>query len=502
MTDPIVEGRLLWCDAEANCSRMADRAGVADIVERAANANINTLIVDVKPLGGEVLYMSACAPRLGVVEGFNYPHDFDLLAAMIEEGHAKGIRIHAAINVFSEGHREWGRGPAYEHPQWQATMYEGIWHIEFPGGQTVTVEMLDPWNPSDEPILYTRKSGQTRKCDEDKLYVVISGPQVAGIVNGPGAEVIVPTEGCVLSLPKSDDFAFIRVGDKVTFRAEPVFRSAQESRVSTFGIFVNPIGPARHHELQIIEELVTGYDIDGIIFDRMRYPNLYADFGPATRAAFEAWLGRGNIQWPQDVFVIDDLPWQPTTPGKYYKEWLEWRAWQIHDFAEEATQLVHRTKPDIPVGVYVGSWYESYYDVGVNWGSSDFHAGYSWMTPKYNRTGYAEFFDYLCTGCYYPIATRAEARAAGRPEGATVEAACDQSRKAIHGAAPVYGSLYLRDYCDKPEDFRKAIQVTTGSSDGIMLFDLVYLYKYGWWPIIEKEFQSVATAPHDQPSSG
>jgi hypothetical protein len=500
MSSPIVQGRLLWCDAEANCHRMADRAGVADIVEKASRAKINTLIVDVKPLGGEVLYMSKHAPRLGVVDGFAYPESFDLLQAMIEEGHARGIRIHAAINVFSEGHREWDRGPAYQHPEWQATMYEGIWHIGFPGGQSVTVELLDPWNPSDEPVIYTRKSGQTRSCDAGKICTVISDSRVVAVMDDPAVPVDVPSDGCVLSLPKPM-WSGVRVGDAVSFSAEPAFRSAQESRVSTFGIFVNPIGPAREHELKIIEEIVSRYDIDGIIFDRMRYPNLYADFGPETRAAFEAWLGHGNIEWPNDVFRISDLPWMLATPGRYYKDWLEWRAWQIHDFASDASLLVRSTKPGVTVGAYVGSWYESYYDVGVNWGSTEFHAGYSWMTPEYNRTGYAEFFDYMCTGCYYPLATKAEARATGRPEGATVEAACELSRQATHGAAPVYGSLYLRDYDGKPDDFRRAIEVTVGSSDGVMLFDLVYLDKYGWWPLLEAGFPEKSIAPHDQPAA-
>ena len=389
MTNP---RRLLWCDAEANCHRLSTREGVKDLVEKAQRARVETLIVDVKPLGGEVLYKSRLAPRLGAVEGRRYPESFDLLAAAIEEGKSRGIRVHAAINVFSEGHREWGRGPAYEHPEWQVTMYEGD------------------------------------------------------------------------------------------------FRSAAESRTPSYGIFVNPIGPARDYELAIIEEIVSSYEIDGIILDRMRYPNLYADFSESSRAAFEKWLGRGPIRWPDDVFTVNDPRGMQPIQGKHYKEWLEWRAWQIRDFAAEATTLARSIRPAAEVAVYVGSWYESYYDVGVNWGSKDFHGGYPWMTPTYNETGFAEMADYICTGCYYPVLTRAEARAAGRPEGATVEAACDLSRTAIRDAAPVYGSLYLRDYGGNPDSFRRAMEIVTEKTDGIMLFDLVYLEDYGWWPLIEEAF--------------
>ena len=483
MIVPIKHKRLLWCDAEANCHRLATRSGVADLVEKASRAGIHTLIVDVKPLGGEVLYSSKLAPRLGEVDGRPYPDSFDLLAATIEEAQPRGLRVHAAINVFSEGHREWGRGPGYEHPDWQATMHEAIREVRFSGGQSFEIELVDPWNPSDSPVIYMRRSGQTRSCEPGKLLIVVSGDVVTQIASEGGGEIAIPEAGCVLSLPCRLAEG-IAVGDNVTLNARPVFRSAEDSRVSTFGIFVNPIGPARGYELSIIEEIVRGYEIDGIIFDRMRYPNLYADFSDASRVAFEAWLGRGSVDWPADVFTISDLPWETTKPGRCYKQWLEWRAWQIRDFAEEASALVRSIRRNTEVGVYVGSWYESYYDVGVNWGSTKFHAGYSWMTPGYNRTGFAELFDYLCTGCYYPIATRAEARDAGRPEGATVEAACELSRQAVCGAAPVYGSLYLRDYKGNPDGFRKAIEVVMANTDGVMLFDLVYLEDYGWWPLM------------------
>ena len=86
--------------------------------------NINTIVVDVKPLSGLVLYKSAIAPRLREFEGRNYPADYDLLRTVIEEGHKAGIAVHAAINVFSEGSQKLGDGPALTHPDWQCVGYE------------------------------------------------------------------------------------------------------------------------------------------------------------------------------------------------------------------------------------------------------------------------------------------------------------------------------------------------------------------------------------------
>ncbi|MCL6628011.1 MAG: family 10 glycosylhydrolase [Armatimonadetes bacterium] len=481
--------RLLWCDAEANCHRLSTKGQVQDIVLKAKAAGIDILIVDVKPLNGEVLHLSKHAPRLGEVGGRQYPKTFDLLAAMLEAGHAEGLSVHAAINVFSEGHRQWRRGPAYTHPEWQVVMYEVVRTVEI-AGRPVIVEVFDPRTAVDEPAIYTRKMGDRLAGQDGMQYVCIKGDEVVSVSYGATSDLEIPQDGCILALPPSHHLPEVSIGDSVTWYTEEVFRPSAESRLPTFGIFVNPIGDVRDYELKIIEELVSGYQIDGIIFDRMRYPNLYGDFSALSRSAFETWLGVPHIRWPEDVFAIQKQPWLPPKPGPYYKKWLEWRAWQIHDFASDATSLVRSIRPDAEVGVYVGSWYDSYYDVGVNWASRAFRAGYEWMTEEYQNTGFAEMFDYICTGCYYPIPTRDEARRSGKPEGATVEAACELSRKAIGTACPVYGSLYLLDYRDRPEAFAKSISVANRLTDGVMLFDLVYLEEYDWWSILCDAFRT------------
>lgn len=473
--------RILWCDAEANCRRMASREDVAEIVRKARAAGIDSLIVDVRPLGGEALYKSSLVPRLGEVDGFEYPKEFDLLATMVEEGHAVGLEVYAAINVFSEGHRQWGRGPGYEHPEWQSVMYEADRTLTLPSGFTVTVERIDPWSEPDEPAIFTRPSDVTRRPSPGRTYIAIDGTGVLAVYHGGRESIPIPESGCLLSLLASGDAISIRVGDRVQWDAQPAFRRSEDSRVPSWGIFVNPIGPAREYELRVIEEIVASYPIEGIVFDRMRYPNLYGDFSDLSRRAFETWLEKGSIVWPEDVLAIAAEPWKQPVQGTYYRRWLEWRAWQIHDFARDAVDLVRATNPRTKAVVYVGSWYESYYDVGVNWASRDFHPGYEWMTPEYSGTAIAEMFDFICTGCYYPTVTREEARSLGRPEGATVEAACDLSRRAIMDRVPTYASLYLRDYAGRPDDFSRAVKTCISHTDGVMLFDLVYLEDYAWW---------------------
>ena len=47
--------------------------------------------------------------------------------------------------------------------------------------------------------------------------------------------------------------------------------------------------------------------------------------------------------------------------------------------------------------------------------------------------------------------------------------------------------------------FREAIRTARTSSHGVMLFDLSQLEEYGWWGLLEEEFATPRTAPHDVP---
>src|SRR5205085_7379395 len=59
-----LEGRILWIDATANIDRLNSRQAVAGVLDRCRSARINTVVVEVKPISGQVRYHSRIAPRL------------------------------------------------------------------------------------------------------------------------------------------------------------------------------------------------------------------------------------------------------------------------------------------------------------------------------------------------------------------------------------------------------------------------------------------------------
>ena len=245
-------------------------------------------------------------------------------------------------------------------------------------------------------------------------------------------------------------------------------------------VFVNPIHPeAEAHELNIIQEIVSTYEIDGVVLDRCRYPNIYGDFSTLSREKFEAFIGQEVKSWPESIMTVEN---KKPEFGPLFPKWTEFRAKNIKNFVQKAKRAVKAKDPDLIFTIYVGSWYPLYYNEGVNWGSETYHSSLEWASDTYHTAGYAEEFDFIMTGCYYPEVTIEEAKANGRPaDWYSVEGAIEISKKAINGQIPVIASLYLKDYTGDAEQFRKAVRLCKERTNGVMLFDTVYLEEYKWW---------------------
>jgi uncharacterized lipoprotein YddW (UPF0748 family) len=498
-----LEARVMWMDGTANLDNLDTQAKVAAVMEHCRKANINTVVVDVKPLVGEVLYPSKVAPRLVTYRGRQYDARYDLLATALEEGHKRGLKVYAGINVFSEGNKIVGRGPAYTKPQWQAMCYVADRSILTPDG-AYPVTATDDVPGTDGMAVYTPASGTSRRVKPGETYAVVSNGVVEAVMSADAVDeqsVPIPEDGFLLvALGSAADWMADRLRPGVTVswdesdRLAPIEKAPGE-RVS---VFVNPINPeARAYELSVMKEIATNYAVDGIVFDRMRYSSLSTDFSAVSREEFEKWAGVRIQNWPGDIYGFTTDPSQEAARGPYYRRWLEWRARNMKAFAKEATTAVRTARPDAKCAVYVGSWYPVYYGVGVNWASDEYDAAYDWMTDKYYETGFAPLMDWLCTGTYYPEAYRATAAKNGRDPDATVEAAAGVSTTVVNDAAFVYASISVSDFVGRPAPLMQAIQAGLQESQGVMLFDLVYVLQNNLWGVLEQAFPRPAIAPHD-----
>ena len=98
---------LLWIDAVANYERIGSRAEIKRIASKAKSSGVTTLVLDIKPIEGSVLYRSRIAPFFKKKD-IEMDSSHDPLAVLIAEAHSLGLEVFASLNVFCEGKNGFG----------------------------------------------------------------------------------------------------------------------------------------------------------------------------------------------------------------------------------------------------------------------------------------------------------------------------------------------------------------------------------------------------------
>lgn len=241
--------------------------------------------------------------------------------------------------------------------------------------------------------------------------------------------------------------------------------------------FVNPShDEARAYQLKTFEEVIKNYDVDGVVHDRGRYDNETADFSDITRIKFEQFLqarGKHLQNWPNDIYHYEQ---NTRVYGPLIQEWWEFRAQTIKSFFGEVKALVDSYEASsgrtIQVSSYVGSWYETYYLNGVNWGSPNFRyderlglPDKSVYTPEYYDTGYIDYLDFLMIGAYQTTSKE-------------VKKYITLGNIVTNGEVPLYAGISLVNV-QSPSMQREAFQAGLSTTSGLMLFDASQIN----WPI-------------------
>jgi hypothetical protein len=356
--------------------------------------------------------------------------------------------------------------------------------------------------------VFTELSKLPAKMPADSTVAVVdSNGNVLAQGAGPAARGLrpaVPSGGSALvGVGAASEFLrrSAKPGVRLAFDCTPEFVPISRRPWQQVPLMVDPNDPAvRAHELALLEELLTNYDVDGVMYDdRLRYGGLNADFSDVTRLQFEKYV-REKITWPDDVFkwhLMPDLS-RGIVPGKWYDAWLAFRAQTLRDFVGEARKTVARIRPKAAFGVYAGSSYGDYGKFGSNYAAREFEAGFRYLTPAYQRTGFANILDFIVTGCYYTQATIADAMAVNGGAGYTVEAAAQLSNRVARDQAWVYAGIALDTFRGNTARLRDALQAAVAATQGVMVFDLSHdIERY--WPVFQQAFAVPAQAPHEVP---
>lgn len=250
--------------------------------------------------------------------------------------------------------------------------------------------------------------------------------------------------------------------------------------------FFNPNHPEVQEYICGLLRDLAKYNLDGIVLDRGRYNDLRADFSPVTRAQFEEYVGVKFSKWPKDILpegtCVNDNATLTKPYAKYTTKWIEFRAKTIHDFMVKAREAVKSVNPDIQFGVYVGGWYNSYYNTGANWASKKYDASlkHDWASTRFKNFGYADLMDQILIGAY------------ANPQGVygtqewSMQGFCNQAKLKISGDCPLVvggpdvdwrwvgnGAVYSKD--EILTAIQNSVQACASACDGYFLFDMIHL---------------------------
>ena len=102
------EGHAIWAHPP-DVGKTAEQT--REFVMKCKRANIDTIVMDLKGMSGEIYWKSKKFPQ-AIAKGYE---SFDVLEHLTREAHAQGIKVDAWLVDFAEGER----GVAYrEHPEW------------------------------------------------------------------------------------------------------------------------------------------------------------------------------------------------------------------------------------------------------------------------------------------------------------------------------------------------------------------------------------------------
>ena len=397
--------RYVWIDAAANFDDYGNsRENIKADCRKIAQTGFTDIIVDVRATTGDVLFKSSVAPALERIDrwrGSSYgwaerTATFDYLQAFIEEGHAAGLKVHAAINTLVGGY-------------------------------------LCPYGLGTQGMVY---SDDAKKdwCSVQNLSTGLTN--CLDVTEGYGARFLSPANAEV------QNFVVTLVGELAAYKG-----------------------------------------LDGIVLDRCRYDDsgLQSDFSPASRAAFEKYIGQTVGKWPEDVFAPGTTS-LPSYLSNLQRQWLTFRAKTIHDLVEKAAEKAHSVNPDIKFGVYVGAWYSSYYESGVNWASPKYNCKleYSWADASYQAAGFADLLDYIFLGAY-----AGTTGIHGSSEW-TMEGFCKLGGKRLAGAVPYaagpdIGNGSGFEIGGQGKLMPDIVSTCISNADGLFIFDLCHIKMYDYW---------------------
>ncbi|MEM3697181.1 MAG: family 10 glycosylhydrolase [Candidatus Bathyarchaeia archaeon] len=103
-----------------------------------------------------------------------------------------------------------------------------------------------------------------------------------------------------------------------------------------------------------VENIATNYDIDGFMFDYIRWSTTEMCFCNECKAKFIADTGLSNVRWPSDC----------VEGGRYYWQFIQWRMTPVTEMVRDVVQWMKDIRPNL---LFSAAVFTAFEDCGNYW---------------------------------------------------------------------------------------------------------------------------------------
>ena len=145
--------KYLWFDAEANFARFASQDSIRYWLDRTVEAGFNRIVVDVKPVEGDVLYKSDFMPELVDFRGTKVDRTWDYLQVFLDEAAKRNLRVTVSTTIFPVGLTATRQGPVYRDSTFDGRtciQYKPEGMMDIRDDKPVDIAFLNPAMPENQ----------------------------------------------------------------------------------------------------------------------------------------------------------------------------------------------------------------------------------------------------------------------------------------------------------------------------------------------------------------
>ncbi len=279
----------------------------------------------IPPVTGTVLPLPDEVRALWVVRTtLSHP---DSIRAMVERADRSGFNT-LIVQVR-------GRGDAYYRSRWEPSP-----------------ETLDAAEPGFDPLGLVVREAHARGMG---VHAWVNGHLVGNSWSLPSSPWhLVNRRPDLLAVPRDLARELYWVDPFDARLREALLEYAQENRERVEGLYSAPSHPeVKEHLYSIWMDLLESYELDGLHFDYIRYPNPEFDYSRGALERFRVWvaprLSTDRLAQLEEAYRRDPLALVDSLPGS----WDEFRRAQITDLVERIYHGVKKRRPEVVVSAAV-----------------------------------------------------------------------------------------------------------------------------------------------------